>query len=1013
MKLLRKNKLACVVASMISLGAMATEGTVTLNIPSMEADQALLKLSELMKTQIMISKGVDADFSVPELKGEYSIHSALESLLSGTGLTYEITSSGLIVIDNKVADEEQGDNEVEELVVTGSRLKRDISQIASDVIVLDADTLQGMGEATLAGALRRLPQNFGGATPVGNFANLISADPVTVGGAVNATAMNTVNLRGLGSESTLVLVDGKRFGKSGALGGVTDISGIPLNQVERVEVLLDSAAAIYGSDAVGGVVNIILKKDYDGAETVARYGEPTAGGTSESTLNLSFGTAWDTGSASLSYEYNHSSDLRGEERPHVSYGSTPELAGFVPDDPATAGVLINFASSTVALTDIGFGAMIGNVIAQHDGSANINPVANFRYDLDVEVDRTENGTSIIPEQDSHTFLGNISQEINDDVMANFRVRYNTRDTLNAQGPRSLFAVFPGTDPLFGGLVSSVNPFGPFSAPTFMKVNYSDAGIQFAEAETETLNLALSFDGTFSDDWSWSGSVVYNTDENTITNHNTISQYGLYSAIIGETEVQLDPFFGFLPVAASGSTSFTPFNPFDYSSNDQSLIDMIWVGPSVLTSENEELALEFSANGSLFDTSAGTAVSALGVSYRTEGLQSRNELPNARDLGFFVGSSGDTTTTPGFEGDQDIDEDRSITAIFGEVLVPLVSDENALPGIQQLDATGQLRHEQYSDFGGATTYQAGIVWGLVDEVRIRASYGTAFLAPVLNQTSSPVLPPSISPFPITDPQTGVPIPGVLVSSGGNPDLEPQESTSLSMGIEYSPLWLEGLTLKATYHETEFTDRVGSLPGLSFGETNPALEAAYPERYTRAIPGDVTSLLVGYDSRLVNIASVDIAGWDFGVIYHQDTNIGQFGFNLNWAYGTKYEEVLGPDLPVSDEMKRGKAGPNSRVQTSINWLMDNWSAVLDVAYSGETTNRSQTILFEDTASANVRVSYSPQEGILDGFVMTLGGLNITDELQEARSIEDSGVASFYKPGTDDPRGRVVYLEVKKSF
>ena len=141
--------------------------------------------------------------------------------------------------------------ELRPVVVTGSRLNRPPTELSGNLIVIDADAIRASGEVTLAGVLRQLPQNINGTNEV--FGSRLN-------GATNFSGAATVNLRGLGSESTLILVDGRRLGYSGILGGVTDVSTIPLSMVERIEVLLDGASAVYGSDAIGGVVNIITKR---------------------------------------------------------------------------------------------------------------------------------------------------------------------------------------------------------------------------------------------------------------------------------------------------------------------------------------------------------------------------------------------------------------------------------------------------------------------------------------------------------------------------------------------------------------------------------------------------------------------------------------------------------------------------------------------------------------------------------------------------------------------------------
>ena len=149
---------------------------------------------------------------------------------------------------------------------------------------MDQQAIRATGEFTLSRVLQQLPQNVNGTNATyGSKLN----------GVNNKTGAATVNLRGLGSESTLILVDGRRVGYSGILGGVTDISTIPLSMVDRIEILLDGASAVYGSDAVGGVVNIITRSDYTGVEVDVDYSRPHKSGFDETRVSIAGGFAWD------------------------------------------------------------------------------------------------------------------------------------------------------------------------------------------------------------------------------------------------------------------------------------------------------------------------------------------------------------------------------------------------------------------------------------------------------------------------------------------------------------------------------------------------------------------------------------------------------------------------------------------------------------------------------------------------------------------------------------------------
>ena len=203
-------------------------------------------------------------------------------------------------------------------MVTGSRLTGNPSELSRNVIVMDRQDIRATGEFTLPRVLQQLPQNT-------NPTNATYGSRLN--GVNNKTGAATVNLRGLGSESTLILVDGRRVGYSGILGGVTDISTIPLSMVERIEILLDGASAVYGSDAVGGVVNIITRKDYAGVEVDVDYARPDAGGSDENRVSIAGGFAWTGGRATVGYERYQDSGLDASLRESIIVESRLNTAG--------------------------------------------------------------------------------------------------------------------------------------------------------------------------------------------------------------------------------------------------------------------------------------------------------------------------------------------------------------------------------------------------------------------------------------------------------------------------------------------------------------------------------------------------------------------------------------------------------------------------------------------------------------------------------------------------------------
>ena len=205
--------------------------------------------------------------------------------------------------------------ELEEIITTGSHIRG--AKTASPVFVYNREDIEKSGLGTLPQFIRTLPQVFGGGASDGNSFTSSNNSNLNAGGGTG------VNLRGLGTESTLVLLDGRRMAGAGLGGGFVDISMIPLTALERVEVLTDGASAIYGSDAVGGVINFILRDNYDGAETSVRYGTVTEGSSDDIQVGQVFGKTWNSGSGLISYEFNRRTALDSEDRNFTKDAADP------------------------------------------------------------------------------------------------------------------------------------------------------------------------------------------------------------------------------------------------------------------------------------------------------------------------------------------------------------------------------------------------------------------------------------------------------------------------------------------------------------------------------------------------------------------------------------------------------------------------------------------------------------------------------------------------------------------
>jgi iron complex outermembrane receptor protein len=292
-------------------------------IPAQPLEPALQALAKVCDLQVVYRTEIIGELLSQGIAGDVTADEALQTILGGTGLTYLYLDEKTVTI---VADQHDtvnsdalpvdssshnGVSELQEITVTGSRIKG--ARPSSTVVTITPEQMRLAGQNNLGDVIRSIPQNFnGGQNPSVAF---------NTGGGVNNTNISgasSLNLRGLGPDATLVLLNGSRLPYDGVAQAV-DVSVIPTAAIERVEVLLDGASAIYGSDAVGGVANVMLKRDYDGAELSVRYGEASDGGYVQNQYSGVVGKTWDGGAALLAGDSSGNTAVRARQRDYLNY----------------------------------------------------------------------------------------------------------------------------------------------------------------------------------------------------------------------------------------------------------------------------------------------------------------------------------------------------------------------------------------------------------------------------------------------------------------------------------------------------------------------------------------------------------------------------------------------------------------------------------------------------------------------------------------------------------------------
>lgn len=325
--------------------ALAIEQTYTFEIPSQNLGASLREIGLTTSYQILFSIKVTDGLVSPGISGDYTVFDALDSLLEGTGLFYEITDKNVILIkdpalkgsstnttkpirvaqssddppdtndddddDDQVTADTAADTaagDVEEVYVIGTNI-RGASPVGSPFFTYDRMDIEISGFSTVTDFIQSLSQNFGGGSNMA-FAGLPNDD----NSSFNSSKGSSVNLRGLGSGSTLVLLNGHRMAPSSGIGDFVDISMIPASAIERIEILTDGASSIYGADAVAGVINFVLRDDFDGIEASFRYGTAPDGDIGEYRASFTGGKKWGTGNALVVYEFYSLGNLSSDDR---------------------------------------------------------------------------------------------------------------------------------------------------------------------------------------------------------------------------------------------------------------------------------------------------------------------------------------------------------------------------------------------------------------------------------------------------------------------------------------------------------------------------------------------------------------------------------------------------------------------------------------------------------------------------------------------------------------------------
>ena len=855
---------------------------------------------------------------------------------------------------------QEGNEVLEEVLITGSYIRGSATDSALPVDVFDRDYIRSTGAVSIGEITNKLTVSSGAENQSDSFTQ----------GATQGTS--NVNLRGLGLSSTLVLVNSKRQTISGARandGAVfVDTSTIPVMAVERIEVLKEGAATTYGSDAVAGVVNFLLEKDYDGFELFGSFSSTDEDSQEDKRLSFIWGTGNDTTHFNIVGEYFERDPLSASDRPDLvdnaisTLGTTfiPLGSGTVPDGDwqgdFSAGENIpdpNCLENDGILIPQAFGARCGF----HYGP---------RFNMVNEEERT-------------LFYASLTHEFSDSLKFSTELNYADDEIKdNPQSPSYPILSFP--------FISPTHPGNPFGVPAVWLGRPLGSAFPSPDAprESETIRAMGELIGTIGDGIDWQLSLTYSENEYSATTPDIIDSR-LNAALAGMG-------------GESGDQYWDPFNP---TSNDPALIE--WMKGSESTKRTADLTvLDGVVSGDLFEIGGGAIQYAAGFQVRNEGYEvERNDLSiTTRDADGVLQPADLTFLGGGIE----VDEDRDAWALFTEVLFPVTDN---------LEITAAVRYEDLEE-DDSVDPKIAMRWQVMDELVFRASASTSFREPSLAQiyAADTALQGMADTDPVTNELSASSV-FIRVTSTGSEDLEAEESDNYNVGLIWTPT--EAMDIRLDYWRVEYEDviQVESAQGKVIADR------CGPD-IIRNGPCE-TGTLVGVTSNLFNASSVDTDGLDLEANWTIDGgNLGGFVLRANASHFLSYE------IPTATGGTRDVAGlfnhdnfarsiPETKVNVGLNWLRDNHSASAIIYYVDEyeTTRpapagESQRI--DDWTTLDLQYTYAFDLFDNSRASISLGVKNATDE--EPPRVFD-GVNLSYDPKHHDPRGRVWYVNASYGF
>ena len=858
------------------------------------------------------------------------------------------------------------DGKLQRVEITGSSIKRLDAETALPVQVIRREDIDKAGVTTAAELLGKVSASAAGLTDGASFSDISGQ-----------RGFNGANLRGIGVSSTLVLLNGRRlanFASPGASAGV-DLNAIPAAAIARVEVLKDGASAIYGTDAIGGVINFITRSDYRGADASV-YGSATQhGGAGKTMATLSGGTgklSEDGYNVFAVLDYQDNKSLRSGQRSWIGSAYQPDInldVGSSNTFPANVRRTRANGSPT--------GPRLNPSAPNCNPPATVYAPGSFVGSQACLYDYMQD-TEIFPESKRVSLLARGELELGGGHALFAEALHNVT--------RSTYRISPLTiTNLNYGLSGQYYPHSLITTnKTDLRVSMrlSEAGNRTNEVEATAQRLVLGAKGTVA---GWDYNAAINHSTNTVDD-NYIDGY------VKTTDFN----------AAFATGKINPFGP--SGADGLALLNAAKINDAARQSRGTTDVIDAKATRELFDLAGGTAGIAVGAEYRREKMRF---TPSALLASGEIRGDGAASAFSG---------QRTVKAAYAELNLPLLTS---------LEVQLALRHDRYDDFGGTTNPKMGLRWQPAKQLVVRASYSEGFRAPSLADLYNP--PRTGQTNGIYDDPLGC-IKTATIDNTDNPDycglqpdkllggragLKPETSKQFSAGVVLEPQ--RNLTATLDYWKIRKQDVIVAPEGSYFSD--PVRNAVYIERGAAdpslpGIPGPILSI----DSRLRNIGALETSGLDLGLNWRSAPGpLGRLGVSLNGTYVLDYKtreadapEVNGAGVFANDQVVQ-------RWRHTLGFDYDNgpWSATLQQTFYSHYRDQNPN---PDGSERRVKAyqlwdltgSYAWSKAL-----RLRGGIRNLFDTNPPRSNQIYSFLAGYDPNYTDPRGRSLYLAANYSF